>query len=284
MTASVPGASLNVDERLAEGAPLQLALADRFCKDSCWWYHGPRQYLRALGVIAGVAKDREFLVDAIAASAAAARGERVLVSGAADAGTLSCVLAAFRAAGRSPHVTVADCCRTPLEACLAYACSAGAAVDVHHGDVRSLDRQGAFDLICTHSFIGQFEPEARAGLVRHWYDLLAPGGTVVTAGRLRPHLATTEVARQMDLADAPAISMRIRNIDESACVALGITRPIAQAWAEEWLRRKTVRPLRSTDELYALFDAAGFRQTTLTPFRGSAAGQPDRVGLVAIRG
>ena len=75
-------------------------LAGQFCTDDCHWYHGPRLYLRALGIIRGIEPDSSFMLDAIGPCGSRRRDARVLMSGCADHGMLAHVVTAFGAARR----------------------------------------------------------------------------------------------------------------------------------------------------------------------------------------
>src|SRR6185503_18777380 len=73
-----------------------------------------------------------------------------------------------RTGARYPQVTVLDVCGTSVELNRWYAERAGAAVATVCSNVLTFAPAAPFDLICTHSFIGQFDPESRARLARNW--------------------------------------------------------------------------------------------------------------------
>ena len=180
-----------VDERLDEGAPIQMRLSRTHCTDNCAWYHGPRQYLRALGVTIGIGRDSEFLVNALAAAARPGNFERVLIPASADCGMLAHVTAAYRDAGAPLHVTFTDQCGTPIGANTWYAGLTGVPIDTHLGDILDFTATAPLDVVCVHAFFGWFAPAARRHVVRKWHALLRPGGIVVTATAMRPRETTS---------------------------------------------------------------------------------------------
>jgi SAM-dependent methyltransferase len=271
-----------LDERVDASAPVQWRLGQAHCDDDCRWYHAPRQYLRALGIVRGVSLDSGLLLDALARHAAAASRNRVLISGAADSGTLAHVLAAYGAFGRRPHVTMVDRCRTPLEASAWYAREQDVQVDTHQASILAFTPPAPFDVICTHRFFSFFTPADRMRLLEHWRELLVPGGLVVTVSSIRAS-SHAGMLRQDHLPDAESIRARLRAVDADRCRQLGVEPAQVREWAEEWVRRKTTIPVRSADELRALFEQSGFRIVDWLVC--GRAGQDDllRVGVVAAR-
>ena len=254
-----------VVEPLAESAPIQWKFAQEFCGESCRWYHGPRLYLRALGIIKGIRNDTPFLLDALGQVARGSERADVLVSGAADYGTLSHVIAAWAGAGRSLTVTVVDKCLTPLRMNMWLGERAGVPVQVHHGDLFDFEAEQAFDAICTHAFVGRFDAAGRRRLASKWYAMLKPGGAVVTAHRLR----RTVSGREIGLASRQ--KQQIRERARRALSETGVvdaTPEMIADWTSEFIRRKTTHPVyrltTSTGRLRPLVSACRSRRRFLT--------------------
>jgi SAM-dependent methyltransferase len=276
MTSEFPVIADRIVEPLAESAPIQWQLAQQLCTENCRWYHGPRLYLRALGIIRGVRSDTPFLLDALGHVARGTERAHVLVSGAADYGTLSHVIAAWAEAGRALTVTVVDKCLTPLRMNSWLGERAGVPVHVHHGDLFDFEAEQAFDAICTHAFVGRFDAAGRRRLAEKWHAMLKPGGAVVTANGLR---------RAGPAGEVPFAFRQRQRILERAHQALSVpgavdaTPDLIAKWTSEFLRRKTTHPVYSTAEVEGPLTAAGFSVSiSREPSEGSW-----RMGVVAIK-
>ncbi|MEY9931318.1 hypothetical protein ABH926_005967 [Catenulispora sp. GP43] len=167
----------------------------------CGWYHGAWPYLRLFDMVSTPQWHHKFyhdqILDQVLDAPRQLRREapRVLITGAADYSMLAYVLdAAQRAADMGverPTVDVLDLCPTPLMMCRWYAGLNKERIQVHEtdfcdsGQVGALrEATGGYDVIVTDAFLTRFSEEKVASVVRNWYDLLLPGGTVVTTVRL----------------------------------------------------------------------------------------------------
>jgi hypothetical protein len=248
------GESSHEDEALELSAPLALGLAPRLCRatgsgGTCSWLHAFWPGLRLAGLAATPDRHAAFYGSALGALDA---GSRVLVSGAADQGMLACALAALPRA----RITVIDSCDTPLHLNRWYAERARAAIETQRCSVLEYAPAQPFQAICTHSFFGQFSREERPRLLAAWQRLLQPGGKVITAHPLRPFGA--EEPNRFTPQQEQAFRSRIA---EQAPRLAGILRiPAAQVMplAEAYLGARYGYPVRSGEELGALFEAAGF--------------------------
>ena len=242
------------DEALAEAAQLAREQAPALCRrdaatgSSCDWHHGVWPTLRLLGMVTAPALHGEFLRAALAG--VAAERPRVLLSGAADHALLAQVLAAFGT--RAPEVTVLDICETPLLLNRWYAERAGTRIATQRSNILEFDAPAAFDAVCTHAFLGNFDTAQRSALASKWHALLRPGGKVVTVNRLRPGHEAQWTAFSVEQVWA----YRARVEEAAAARALQLPR-LGQA-AERYASRQTIFPLGSAAELRALFERAGF--------------------------
>jgi len=256
-----------VDEPLQLSAPLAWRVAPQLCRndpatgESCAWNHGFWQMLRIMGLITTPVHHRKFFAGALVAAAGGAR-PRILISGTADYSMLAHLLAAYRAAGVAPEVTVADLCETPLHLNRWYAGRLGVAIESACCNVLEYESARPYDVICTHSFLGQFAPSQRQQLIGRWRELLRPGGTLLTVNRLRPqggdawvgfNLEQRTAFRKSVLAKARAL----RGIIE-------ITRDQIAQCADEYARRQGAYPVHSREELAELFAQGGLPIEKLT--------------------
>jgi SAM-dependent methyltransferase len=272
---------LEVDERLDEGAPRQLRLSEAHCTYECAWYHGPRQYLRALEIIRGIGSDSAYFLEALTGLAREGGFSRVLISGGADCGTLARVIAAYRAADAPLEISFVDRCPTPLGMNRWYAEGAGVPIDIHHVDALDFDPGDEFDLVCVHGFMGWFAPAARRRLVARWHRLLRPGGVVVTASSLRGGDPDRAVGLSDD--ESNALRARGRRAHQEGARRFGLDAATIDRWAEAYTQRRSDYMALSVGDVRTLFESAGFVFRELVAVAGIGAVDPRRVRVVAER-
>lgn len=248
MTPASPDEALDEAARLARERASALCRRDPATGHSCDWLHGLWPTLRLLGLATEPSLHGAFLRPALAAIP----GERprVLLSGAADHALLAQALAAFGA--RAPDITVLDICDTPLMLNRWYAERCGAQLATRRSNILEYEGEAPFDAICTHAFLGHFDPAGRAALAAKWHALLRPGGKVITVNRLRP------------LGDAQWIAFSVdqiwayRSRVEQAAKARALQLPGLARAAELYAGRQAIYPLGTALELQELFEDAGF--------------------------
>jgi SAM-dependent methyltransferase len=242
-------------------AQLARELAGRLCAPTgCAWYHGTWPTLRALGLVATPHRHAA-LFDRVLGAAAAAERTDALVCGAADAAMVEIVLAAYTSAGVVPRVTVLDRCATPVRVATDAAARAGVTVEPWVADVLDADRDGAFDVICTHGLLPLQPADVRPQVIARWAALLRPGGVVVTTSSLAgpdaadPSVYSVEAVEAF--AERAASAFASGDPDVAAALPFESGSDVADA-AREWASRAVVHPVRDAAELAAHFDAAGF--------------------------
>jgi len=247
------------DRNLLEAsAPLALRLAPGLCRsdeasgESCAWLHGFWQCLRLAGLAATPDRHASFYAEALRAVDATAPG--VLVSGAADYCMLACVAHAVQ--GRGAHVTVIDSCETPLHLNRWYAERTALEIQTQRCGILDYAPDKAFDMICTHSFFGQFSRAERPQLAAAWHRLLRIGGKVVTAHPLRPSGA--DQPNQFTVRQREVFRGHLAARASSLAGLLGVEAADVLGLGERYLRARYGYPVRSGEELAALFEAAGF--------------------------
>ena len=268
---------MDVEEPLAESAPLARQLAPTWCRmdprtgGNCAWFHGFWQYLRLLELIATPKHHTAFYGAALGAAARSPDVKRVLVAGAADYGMLAQVIAAFRHYGNEPEVTVSDVCETPLRLNEWYAGRVGCPITTNRCDMLEYPAGRPFDVVCTHSFLGEFPPCQRLDLVRKWHEVLRPGGVVVTVKRIRPDAGSEPIRFTAD--QARAFEARVREAARSAALP-GVTAQELADDAKTYAERSHTWPLKSREEIAGLFEQSSFRVDRLdcSPVASAAAG------------
>lgn len=230
-------------------------LASVHCEPTgCAWYHGLWPELRATGIAASAARQRELYERAFShLDGELDAAPSVLVSGAADHAILAEVVSACAGTSMQPRVTVVDRCATPLRLCEAWADGESTAVETIASDVFELETDARFDVICSHSFIGLFAPARREELCERWTRLLRPGGAVIAVNRIRS--ADPDQPLSMSAASAGALCRELerRLTEEGAPPSVVAT---ACVRAEVYVRNQRVFPL-SEAELRARLEAAG---------------------------
>lgn len=252
----------HVDEPVVESAPLAHWIAERLCRtdpatgESCAWYHGFWQYLRALDLATTPAHHADFLRDAFQMAAGERSRLRVLISGAIDYSMLAHVLWACGLNGVTPEVTVVDICDTPLFLNHWYARRVGCRIRSFRSDVLDHPAEAAYDVVCTHSLLGQFAPARRHELVARWRQALRPGGRVITVNRIRPAGGTGPVGFSSQ--QARALREAVMRLSPQQREQLEILPDELVRGAELYAARRRPYPIRSREDLAVLFEEAGF--------------------------
>jgi SAM-dependent methyltransferase len=251
-----------IDEPLELSAPLARRLASRLCRknpatgESCEWDHGFWQYLRILGLAASPKRHGDFYREAFEQLVDSSSRPRILISGASDYGMLALVLGAFGERGIEPEVTVVDMCETPLALNRWFAERESVGIHTHCSDLLSYTSDLPFDLICTHSFLGQFSPAQRPALLTNWHTLLRPGGAVVIVATIRPvaaHEPTGLTPAQAEAFCAAALkrATEMRGI-------LDIEPEEVLRAAQRTVSQRRFYSMASLEEFRSLFEQAGF--------------------------
>jgi SAM-dependent methyltransferase len=252
--------SETTERLLLESLPLARHWAQTLCAHvddsgvSCEPFHEIWQILRFLGLNTTATEHRDFYVEAMA-PAIRAGAQRVLITGSADYAMLEVVLTAFAAAGARPEITVMDVCETPLRICQWYADRMGVSIRTRCSDVLGYADETSYDLVCTHSFLGLFDPAHRQQLASRWYALLAPGGKVLSVNRVRPG-APGRVGFTADQA-GDFVEQVCRLMERSALASSFDLRELADL-ANRYIRHRVVYPVRDEEEISELLSAAGF--------------------------
>ena len=248
-----------------EAIALALADAPRLCAGNpagdCAWYHGSWPVLKGLGVFVSLKSDDDFLLPQLRA-AVAAGARRVLVSGTADAGMLARIACCLPDAPEL-DITVLDQCATPLALCRQYAELAGFGIRTVQADILDYRDAAGFDLICTHSFLTFFDADGRHALLRQWFDLLRPGGAVLTAQRVRP--GETEAVTRYPAQEVAALQDAAERLAGAHGNVLGVDVRLARHSAWLYASHHRTHLIADSAQLRAPFDRAGFHLAHFAP-------------------
>ena len=239
---------------LTDLAAWALRSAPDTCGDAgCAPYHRIRQTLRLLGLALSLETDGAFIAAAIQQAARRRPAPRFLIAGAADNGVLTVVAGALPGPG-SAAITLIERCETPLALNCRYAERVGIALVAVRAEVAEFDAP-AFDLVCAHSLFGQLSPEQRSAAARAWFRQLRPGGTVVTASRIRPGHGGTAFSA----AEAAHFARRVSAAAASRPLPAGVPLDELLKAVADYTAQYASHPVRSRGELEAPFAEAGFR-------------------------
>jgi SAM-dependent methyltransferase len=138
-----------------------------------------------------------------------------------------------------------------------YAGREGLEIETVRSDAADYAAASAFDAICTHSFIGQFDPQQRLRLLAAWRRQLRPGGLLLTINRLRSDAAPGWLGYSPQ--QAAKLAEHVRQGAGQVSGLIGASEEeLAQA-ALAYARRMGAWPIRSIDEIRALCEASAFR-------------------------
>jgi SAM-dependent methyltransferase len=250
-------------------------LAEANCRqagDDCAWYHGFWPYLRWLGLGCDARRHQEFFLAALReARLDQARLPDVLISGAADESMLALVVDALGPIA----ATAMDYCQTPLLLCQEFAATRGLSLSIWQGDIRDAPWRASFDIIATHIFLGYFDNQARAEVIKRWFAALKPGGRAITVQRLRPGFLEPTVGF------SPEELLGLCRAVENGLACHGTPAALAaeiQAMAKIYGQRFRNFAITSVEQLTEAFTEAGFQleycQTEAPPPQTGAGGGP----------
>lgn len=150
---------------------------------SCDWYHGAWQMFRLLDMVA-VPSWYPFYMTALSKKFQENPQANVFISAAADWGMLAMVHEAASSVGAEPQITIWDICETPILATQWYADRFRIKITSRVDNIILSDDHtfGAYDLIVTDEFLTVLADEYKPMICDKWFELLKPGGVVVTTG------------------------------------------------------------------------------------------------------
>jgi len=269
-----------VREPLELSAAIARRIATQMCRRSpdsgedCAWLHGFWQCLRLMRVAATPDRHADFYREALARVEGAAATPRVLVCGAADYSMLAHALAAFRCRNVEPAISVIDVCDTPLYLNRWYAEREACNIETHRRHLLEYSEPRRFDVVCTHSFFGQFPRGRRPAMIAAWRGLLRPGGLVVTTLPLRP--GSAEEPNRFTSGQAESFRAGVLAHAKTLAEFLDSEPEDIIRQGERYLEARYGYPVDSSEEVRELFASEGFAVEQL-----SCAVAPTEKGLDA---
>jgi SAM-dependent methyltransferase len=280
MIADADRLAAEIDEPLAESAPLAYALAKRDCiahepANDCRAYHAIWQYLRLTGVARSVRSDGPLFVAAAQRRARLGRLRRVLVCGTADYSMLAYLGHAARRAGAETRFDVLDRCATALQLNEWYANRVGLRARTIRADVLAFEPDEPYDLICTHSFLAWLDYDMRQRLVESWRDWLRAGGEVAFSNRIDPVDGPSEKQGHSSRLQAMSAEFFQR------CVEMELDLPTDQESFRELIRQYGSRALlrrrdMPMETMRGWLDSAGLKLDLAAPIASVVPSSRDR--------
>ena len=257
------------DEPLEISAPIAWNLATRHCRSdpatgmTCAWNHGLWQLLRRMGLASTAAHRCDFYHREIRSIASRTPRLRLLISGSSDYAMLALVARAIDGLAVKPDITVLDICATPLHLNRWYADRVALSINTLQKDFLDYFGPADFDVVCTDSLLGRFPHEQWSQVAARWHALLRPGGTLLTASRLRPADAPARIVFSENQVQTFRETVRLKA--QQSDFACGIDPDQIAIAAERYGRQQCNHPLRSEQEMRTLLEKAGMAIESITP-------------------
>ena len=241
-----------------------MALSRRHCGPDCQAYHGLRLLFRSIGLTSEPADQIDFYRRALA-QANLPDFATIVISGSSDTGVPELVASLTRE--RPLRILTVDLCQTPLRLVDQVLGRNDPRIRTEQADMRDWHSAAAVDVILSHSFFGQIAPPDRPAIVRNWFGLLRPGGSVITVNRLR----SAAHARSLDAADHGAFEQevmeRLHAADDTGVIGR-IGEDVLRATIRRYARNRTSYPVGLPGDFAELFTSAGFRMVHLETATG----------------
>jgi len=181
----------HLHQALAQSAGLMWDQAAKTCASEdgdCLAYHRVWQYLRLMGLNTSIESDSGFIIENLCKLQEDGLAGKILLCGTADYGLLAHIDWASRLESSNPVISVMDRCATPLVINNWYAQKYNLTIKTVQRDILTgwPGQNGQFDVICTHNLLGFYDLSDRGRLLDQFFQLLKPGGKLLTVVRLRP--------------------------------------------------------------------------------------------------
>lgn len=259
----------NDPESLAELALYSFQHAPQLCAEehACCDYHRIWSMARLVNPSGPHLAGWRFFHRQLAILADAHPAPRLLISGAADTGLLSLVLAGLKDFTADAQIVLVDRCATPVRQNEQLCVQSKIDVEFHVADILNFDCDPV-DVILAHSFLNFFSPAERTALFSNWARLLNPQGRVVLSNR---------VEQQPDAVLNPPASadleLRLTSLGEAAAT-LGLDdkgqQELVEAARRCWSQAPKSNPSFTDMELGKIVRAAGLQLQSLSLHERSA--------------
>ena len=246
---------------LLHGVAPVLCTSDHIDKSGCHWYHGTWQYLRLLQLVSTPTWHHEFYRAELANALTQCDSANALITGTADYSMLAYLAEAARQAETRTCFHVLDQCATPLFACRWYAKRADIDIVAHEEDIFHFEPgsdNAGFDILCTDAFLTRFTGVTPKKVLEKWFNLLKPGGRLVTTVRVHQQALTARdpEAAVRDFRDrAVERAKRWEPFLHKSAVEIGEA-------AEVYARTMQSHPIGDEAEIRSLLESSGFEIAT----------------------
>lgn len=240
-------------------------LSASHCNTDCKTYHKIRPLLRCLGLSAEPADQAAFFNSSM--TEALHLGARdILVCGTSDTAMPELILTIAYAASFPVRLHIVDVCQTPGE--LAKRCiqPEPSSLRTETSDILCWAPADQFDVIVTHSLLGQFSPETRPALFAKWHQLLRPDGRVITVNRIK----TFGEVRSYDNATAEALAHEVVKKYKDGKLNTNIAPEELHGAVMDYCENRASFAVSSTKQIMDLCTGAGLEILTLDAQKGKS--------------
>jgi SAM-dependent methyltransferase len=219
--------------------------------------------MRLLHRSTGPEPEADFFLSRFRSLAVTGDYPRVLIAASADTGMLELLQHAYEGTGSTLSVTLVDLCDTPLRLNAWYGRKCGISIETVKASVLEFDRQGEFDIICTHSLLSFIEPSRHVELFSRWFESLRSGGCLITSQSLRPDRKETVVTFKEKQVE-PFVARAVAVANEMG-LALPPDSPGIESLARDFFEAKSTYTISSPTALRKGIESAGFRLAHFEP-------------------
>lgn len=219
---------------------------------SCSWYHSAWQYLRLIDMVSTPSWHEGFYKNELDRFLEKNDQIRILISGTADYGMLEQIFS-VNDISRIDEVMIIDLCNSPLSICDEYnrrRKKGKLKINKLKQDIRkTVIANETFDLILTDAFLTRFSTEDRIDIVVKWFDLLKPGGMVLTTARVENNKEKVISTK----ADIIRYKKKVENKIKASGELMHHLHNKILSKAEEYAKNIISYPLKNEDEVRSLF-------------------------------
>jgi hypothetical protein len=186
---------------------------------------------------------------------------------------------AIQTADANPNIKIYDICATPLASCEWYAKRFGLEIECVVDNIITSPTMplGTFDLIVTDEFLTVLKAEYKPLITERWFNLLAPGGSVVTTAMIGK-VTTPELRR--NYADR---CRELTNVEAETMKKPGTPLPDLIERFEQFADIHTRHMLVDEDEIRSLFSKFDLEFLKVTPTPGECVNPTNSFQIVATR-
>jgi len=283
---------VNIEDRLKcflrKSAPFMHSLSSFTCKggrldeEDCSWYHGAWQYLRALNVVSAPTWHKDFYKGTLGDFLRSRNEANILISGTADYSLLATLLWISKSIDNSVSIKVfvLDSCLTPLIICRWFSNFTDTNIKTIHQNILAVSSRYSFDLIISDAFITRFEGSAKGRVIKKWYKLLKPAGSIITT--IRKEDCSTKITHSKK--EINKFTQKVeKELSNLPTKTFGISdeKTVVTRLARKYVQNMTSHPIESSKQAKELFKEAGF--SDLLVDIGTVGGEISKTKYVRLK-